>query len=130
MKRGFTLVEVIITVSLFLMLFIVSYTPIVRSFRKPQETSVYDVLVSDIKSQQAKALAGYGDQTIVFNTNSYILSPDNFVVNLPEEFLFTNQQTVNFTNGTGEITPTTISLQDNTNGEIKTINLNTYGTIY
>ena len=130
MKRGFTLVEVIITVSLFLMLFIVSYTPIVRSFRKPQETSVYDVLVSDIKSQQAKALAGYGDQTIVFNTNSYILSPDNFVVNLPEEFQFTIQQTVNFTNGTGEIIPTTISLQDNTNGEIKTINLNTYGTIY
>lgn len=130
MKKGFTLIEIIITISLFLMLFLVSYLPIVRGFRKPQETSVYDVLVSDVRSQQAKAFAGYGDQSIVFNTDSYLLSPDNFIVNLPEEFQFTNPQTVNITNGSGEVTPTTIYLQDNTSNELKTINLNTYGTIY
>lgn len=128
--NGFTLTEVIITISLFLMLFIASSVTVIRGIRKPYESQAYDILVADIKNQQAKAFAGFGDQTIVFTANSYTLSPDNFVVNLPTGFEFTTSQQITFISGTGETSQTSIVLRDTQSGETKTINLNEYGTIY
>ena len=129
-KTGFTLVELVITMGLLLILFGLFSVTLLGTIRKPVRAGVTDVLTSDLKSQQAKAMMGEGSRGIDFSTNSYTLTPDNFTVNLPDGFEFTTNMQVVFAAGTGETTDTTIFIRDTQSGEVTTLKINKYGAIY
>jgi prepilin-type N-terminal cleavage/methylation domain-containing protein len=129
-QKGFTLTELIITIGLLFIIFGLSSIAFLGSIRRPAQVGAVNILVTDLKSQQAKAMMGKGEHGINFAINSYSLTPDNFVVNLPEGFEFTNTQQVNFTAGTGETTPTEISVRDGQSTEITTLRINKHGATY
>ena len=153
MKRGITLIEVIIVVGVLLTLVgmaSVSFLPLrSRSFLDTAVTT----LVSDLRSQQIKALAGdtegrsvndnYG---IYFGTNSYTLfhgtsfnpdDPSNFMITLEDNISVNStlpSSRVIFSIKSGEVlsfseTQNSITLEDTVADNSKTININRYGVV-
>lgn len=129
-QKGFTLTELIIAIGLLFILFGFSSIALLGSIRRPAQAGATDILLTDLKSQQSKAMTGRGEHGINFATSSYTLTPDNFVVNLPEGFEFTATQQINFAAGTGETTPTEISIRDGQSAEITTLRINKHGATY
>lgn len=130
MQKGFTLTELIITIGLLLILFGFVSINLIGSIRRPAQTGAQDVLISDLRSQQLKAMEKGSSFGINFSTNSYTLTPDNFTVNLPDGFEFTSTPQVVFTEGSGETTDITIALKDTQNGQEEEIRINKYGAAY
>lgn len=131
MEKGFTLTELVVTIGLLLILFTFSSLNLLGTIRRPTEAGIYDVLISDVRSQQIKAMTGKGDgYGISFTSNSYILTPDNFTVDLPDGYTFTTTPQVVFEEGTGETTQVSILLQETRSGETREIRINKYGATY
>jgi prepilin-type N-terminal cleavage/methylation domain-containing protein len=147
-QRGFTLIELILVVSLISILlgFIT-----INLFRSQQNASSYALegtLVADLRQQQLKSMIGdtegrasadqYG---IYFDTNQYIFfhgtyppgDSSNFVINLDENFQFESPGThVTFQKITGEVlagSVSSVTLRNITNGDAKTIRINKYGVV-
>jgi len=130
-KNGFTLTELMITIGLLLILFTFASINLIGTIRRPAEAGAADVLISDIRSQQLKAMMGRGETFgISFSETSYTLTPDNFTVNLPEGFSFLPTPQIVFAKGTGETTDTTVSLRDDQSGDVREIKINKYGATY
>lgn len=147
-SRGFTLVELVVVTSIIITLLGFITISLVRSQQGASLTSVEEILLTDLKQQQLKAMIGdtegratsdsYG---IHFDTNRYVLfhgvysaeETSNFVINLDSNIQFDNPGTnVAFKKISGEITDDSISnvvLKDTTNGNTKTITVNKYGVI-
>ena len=156
MRRAFTLIELIIVigiVSIFLSIIIVNLL-------KPVSTSSFattlDVLVSDLRRQQLKAIQGDSNGTpglnfhgIYFSSDNYVLfsgpayqpaDPGNIIVPLNPALRFsfinlTNSEIV-FASGSGEsanFTPPAtsgdLSLVDIQSGLSKVIVINQYGVV-
>jgi hypothetical protein len=107
--------------------------------------STVDILVSDLKRQQYKAMAGdtegrgtpsaYG---IYFDNNRYILFHDtynpsdsaNFEVKLDGTLSLTPNSEIVFAKGSGEISgPTSITIADTVTSSQKTLTINKYGVV-
>jgi prepilin-type N-terminal cleavage/methylation domain-containing protein len=130
-QKGFTLTELMITIGLLLILLAFASLNLVGTIRKPVEAGARDILISDIRSQQIKAMTGKGDDFgIDFNSDSYTLTPDNFTVILPDGFVFTTTPQLTFEKGTGETTGVTVFLQDIQSGQEREIKVNKYGATY
>lgn len=146
-KRGFTLIELAVVTSIIVTLLGLITINLVRSQRGISLTSVEEILLTDLKQQQLKAMVGdtqgqpipnsYG---IHFDTNRYIsfygpvysaADSSNFVVNLDSNMQFDNSGfDIVFSKKTGEISSASIiELKDNTNSKIKRIHLNTLGVV-
>lgn len=144
-QRGFTLIEMAVVVSLIVFLLGFITISLLRSQQTASLVSVENVLVSDLKQQQLKAMVGdtegrstndaYG---IHFDVNRYVLfhgttysSSDtaNYAINL-DDIQFNNPgYDVIFSKMSGEISaPVIIELQQ-TNSDLKKIHLNIYGAI-
>jgi prepilin-type N-terminal cleavage/methylation domain-containing protein len=131
MEKGFTLTELVVTIGLLLILFTFSSLNLLGTIRRPTEAGIYDVLISDVRSQQIKAMTGKGDgYGISFASNSYTLTPDDFTVDLPDGYTFTTTPQVVFEEGTGETTQVSILLQETRSGETREIRINKYGATY
>ena len=153
MKRGVTLIEVLVVIGILLTLIgmaSISFVPL-RS-RSVLDTAI-TTLISDIKSQQIKAVAGdtegrstsdnYG---IYFGNNSYVLfhgtsfnptDPSSFTIALEDniliESIFPSSQII-FSIKNGEVVSfseaqNSITLRDTVAQDSKTININRYGVI-
>ena len=145
-QRGFTVVELLIVMSITLILLGLATINLVHSQQTASLTSMEEIVIADLSQQQLKSMIGdtegrltqdsYG---IHFDSNRYVLfhgtysagDTSNFVVNSDSNMQFNNPGfDVIFSRLSGEITaPTAIELQDNTNSKLERIHLNTLGTV-
>lgn len=141
---GFTLPELLITMGIIAILFGFVSINLIRLQRHSSLVSTTDTLVSDLYSQQNKAMVGdtegratadeYG---VHFETNKYSFfhglsySSSDFDVELDPSLQFLSTTDIIFSKGGGEVSgaPITVILQDTTNGETKTITINEDGVI-
>lgn len=147
-QLGFTFPELIIILSILAVVFGFITINLVNSQHRSSLTGTVDTLISDMKSQQLKAMVGategrtsadsYG---IYFQTNNYTLfhgttysssDPANFVITLDPLVQFASfPATVVFSQRSGETgMVNTITIQDIGNStNQKTIMVNRYGVI-
>lgn len=146
-SSGFTLVELVIVTSITIILLGFITINLVRSQQKTSLASVREILLTDLKEQQIKAMVGetegrldsdsYGihfdlDRYVLFHGTTYNSSdPSNYIKNLDQNMRFNNSgYNVIFSRLSGEIpTPTTIELEDISNSEGIEINLNELGVV-
>lgn len=152
-RQGFTLIELALIMSIIAIL--VSFIGV--NLLKPQTTastsSTATILVSDLREQQIKTMAGDGEGTaaaqahgIHFESTRYTLfrgttysagEPSNFTIDLESGLSLSTtlpQQQIVFVKRSGEVAgytsgQDTITLSHTQGGEQKTITINRYGAI-
>jgi prepilin-type N-terminal cleavage/methylation domain-containing protein len=157
MKKGFTIVELMVSIGILTILFAFTTINITRLPSSAAQSASYDRLISDIRSQQTKSMTGYDSSVtpvggvsygVHFETTSYTLftgtnySPSdstNYVVELDPNVTisatdFPSSQIV-FTPGSGDVFgylsgSDSVSLSNSTTGEVKTLQINKYGATY
>ncbi len=152
---GFTVIEVLLVIAIFAI--ITGFTSI--NLLKPQTKASVETtattLVSDLKEQQLKAMAGDGEGQssaqyfgIYFESNRYTLfrgsyvsgDANNFIVNLNPSITLTNNLPVSpgnqivFVKRSGEAQnyasgSDSVTLRNTTTGEQKILTINRYGAI-
>lgn len=151
-EHGFTLIELGIVFGIMALLTGFITLNLVNVQKTTSINSTIDALVSDIKSQQIKAMAGAGatgteNYGIYFQSDRYILftgiaysstNSSNFTVMLPSNIEFANSTFPNnslvFLRQSGELSGatdslSTITIQDTSGFDKKTIKVNRYGAI-
>lgn len=153
-QKGLTLIELLVAIGILLILFALTTINISRLPSSTSQSANYDLLVSDLRSQQTKAMTGYNSSQgatsgsaygIHFEDTSYTLfkgtsyssvDPNNFVVELDTNINFTGStfpadgsgSYVVFSAGSGDVlNPGSISISNDYTGEVKTLNINNYG---
>lgn len=151
MSRGYTIIELLIVMGLFAVFFGFSSLNLLSVRSRTSLGTATDVLVSDLRTQQIKSMAGdtgggavdvnYG---IYFSSNSYILfkgtyisgDPANFTVNLDEATIATTfaGSMIIFNKGSGEVVgfdpnANTIRLTSLSSNASKIITINRFGTV-
>lgn len=147
LQKGFSLVELILVMSIMAILIGLITINLVGSQQKASLNTVVENLISDVRQQQIKAMIGdsqgtanadsYGVHTdfskyVLFKGTSYdALDASNFEVSLPSniQFISPSADTI-FLRVSGEISSVaSLQVQDTTNSNIKTIQINRYGVI-
>jgi|SRR3989344_1993447 len=153
-QKGFTIAEILISVAVVSILFGIVTINLLRTQSSTSSQTNIEKLVSDIKTQQTKAMTGateggstsgnYGiyflaDQYVLFRGSSYNPSDSsNFAVNLPEDIEIQSTtlpgNTLIFSQLNGEMigfseSANTITIRSLTSNEQKTVTLNRYGII-
>jgi len=145
-QRGFTLIELIIVMSVIGSLLGLATINLSRSQQSASLNAIGQILLSDLKQQQLKAMLGDTEGRAVsdsygihFDSNKYVLfhgvysdgEPSNSVINLDSNMQFNNPEyDVVFSRLSGEIPAATIvELQDKNDSKLVRIHLNTLGTV-
>lgn len=152
-QRGLTLIELMLVIGILSLLFGIGIVSLSNIQIVATSSSATTVLISDLKTQQIKAMVGdtegrgepdnYGikvlsDQYIMFHGIEYNPADTaNFSVPIPESYSLTSTfqndavlfasdsgEVVNFIDGSNSITITNIP-----SGSTETITLNKYGTV-
>ncbi|PIR61404.1 MAG: hypothetical protein COY81_05455 [Candidatus Pacebacteria bacterium CG_4_10_14_0_8_um_filter_43_12] len=151
--HGFTLVELLLVLGLFTIIFALSNISLTGLIAKTSTQEFTQTVISDLRRQQNRAMTGdaaggmaqaYG---VRFETISYILfagdtynplASDNILVQLPVDLQFQTinlpQQQVIFSQQSGEVfsyasETDTLILRNTTNNESVTIKFNSLGVI-
>ena len=143
-RQGFTLPEIIVAVSFFGILLAIVTINLLGARKQVAQGANIDILIADLKSQQAAAMSGEGamsgeegldygvfleaDKYTLFNGGTYTPGvTTNFTVNLDPAVAITNitfpNSVVIFTKGAGETTAGSFNLG------AKTITINKYGVV-
>jgi prepilin-type N-terminal cleavage/methylation domain-containing protein len=145
-QGGFTLIELILVMSLMAILLGFVSINLMHSQQTATSSAIEGMLVADLRQQQLKSMIGdtegranadqYG---IHFDLKSYVffhgtysaVDPANFVVNLDGNFQFDSPGTeVVFQKVSGETSSVSnVVLRDASNGNTKTITINKYGVV-
>ena len=143
MKSGFTFIELIIVMGVFALTIALFSLNYFSSTSKTSLGATEDLLIADLKSQQARAMSGEGQNGVqvtgwgirLDNNSSYVMIPDNYTVTLPTGMSITTTfqgNTINFLRGSGEIS-SFMQNQDTLTlsfaGDSRIIKLNQYGVI-
>ena len=147
MRKGFTLIELVVVMGIFTTLLGISTINLSGAQLRSSLNSAVEVFVTDLKSQQLRSMVGEDDgggsaqsYGVHFESDSYTLfegvayspvDPNNFQVNLPgnTEFFPINSDLI-FAIGSGEIASDTIvTIRRNSGGGQKEININRYGVV-
>lgn len=145
-QKGFTIIELMVSIGILVVLFALTTINLSRLPSATSQSSSYDLLVSDLRSQQTKAMArgdSYGihfDNPAADGTYSYTLfkganylgGTDYFTVKLDPGLSFALPIAVNnsivFASGSGDIVNIgSITINNSFINETKIINLNKYG---
>lgn len=154
MQKGFTLVETLIILSVFIILIGISTINLLNAKHQSSLSTSVDKFIADLKQQQLKAMVGdtegsgiISDYGIHFETTSYTLfrniysGTSDFVVKLPDTIQISTDLSVPyvlFEKGSGIFsnyeTPNpnnknTITFRDPVDNSQKEITLNQYGVI-
>lgn len=151
--KGFTLIELLVVLSFFASFFGLATVRLLTSVQKTTGTSALTTLISDIRSQQIKAMTGdtqgtgsnnnygiyFGNDQYTLFTGSYIPgNASNFSVPLGGNLQFINSTIpagqLIFVKGSGEVPgfvsgQDAVTLADTQSAEAKTITVNRYGVI-
>lgn len=153
-QKGFTLIELVIIMGILLLLFGFVMVNLLQEENIVSVNASVDILISDISSQQTKAMVGKSDGVssgnsygIYFESDRYTLfkgntfsatDSANFTVMLDENIVFNNVTFPNniivFSSLSGEVSGftdgnNTITVANVQGQEIKTITINRYGVI-
>jgi len=153
-NKGFTLLEIVLVVSIILILFGVVSINLSRSQRITSLSGNLQTLISDLKAQQIKAMSGATDGRaiadnygIYFSATKYTLfhgfvynptDPSNYDVSLDDNINFSSigfkNNTLVFLQETGEVSTysaiaNTITIKNIAGTEQKTMTINNYGVI-
>jgi prepilin-type N-terminal cleavage/methylation domain-containing protein len=151
-QSGFTLIEVVVVMGIFVILASFATINLLRPQRSADLNSTTTSIIADIKQQQARSMLGEASggssavvHSIYFENNRYTLfvgaiynvaDPANFVVNLSPGLTLTNtfpssQVTFNLQSGeiTGFIDGSNSVTLTATGGQVKTLTLNKYGVV-
>lgn len=153
-QSGITLIEIIIVMGIFAILFGFTTINLLGANQKTSTTALINTLISDIRHLQIRAMAGeinsLGNSTslgIRFETDKYILfqgntyvstNSSNYAISLDENLVFSPislpQQQVIFASGSGEIinyssTSHSVTITNTVTNAQKTIQFNKYGVI-
>lgn len=152
LSRGFTVIEIILTMSVFLILLGIVTLNLNTARTQATLETTFETLLADLRQQQLKAMVGdtegrttsdtYG---IHFDTDSYTLfhgtyteaESSNFLLELPDSQQITSSfanDAVIFARGSGEIVnydadADTITIEDTATRQQRTIELNKYGVV-
>lgn len=142
---GFSLPELIVVMSIMATLTGLITINLANSQQRASLSSLVQNFISDTRQQQIKAMTGdtegrpeassYGvhidaSQYVLFHGTYSPTEPSNFAVSLPTNMIFvTPGLDIIFSKISGDSTPLSIQLQDTTNGNTKTIQINRYGVI-
>jgi prepilin-type N-terminal cleavage/methylation domain-containing protein len=148
MKKGFTITELVIVMGLLTILFSLGSVTLLNSYRKPVQQSITNILTSDLRAQETKAMTDDAYYGIYFGTSSYTLfkgasyneaSASNFIVNLDEGYQFTTVtfpgSQIVFSPISGEVAnwvagTDTLSIKDSSNSIVGSLKINKYGATY
>ena len=134
MRRGFTLIELIIVMGLVAALTAMVTLNLTGSRKRVGVATTMEVLAADLRGSQMRAMEGEGAQEIVFGGDRYTLNPEGFVVTLDPEITITSsyaQNKITFAARSGETAgPGTITVTDTSGGATKTLTVNQYGTAW
>lgn len=145
-RSGFTLVEMLLTVSIFSLLFGFATINLTGSQQRASINTTIQTIISDLKNQQIRAMVGdvgdgsdvgpYGlhfdeDQYVLFFGETYSSTDSaNFEIPLSENIEFTTLTDIIFSEKEGELSsPSSITIRDKNVGQEKTIQLNRYGVV-
>lgn len=151
-NKGFVLVELVLVMGIILLLSGFVIFSLVGEQRNVSVSSLTDAVVSDIKSQQTKAMEGIGGQSgqaygIYLEPTRYILfkgvtysssDASNFIVTLDPGIVIANitfpSNSIIFASKSGEINQyssgnSSFTLEDTNGIKSKTVTLNRYGVI-
>ena len=132
MKKGFTLIELIIVMGIVATLTSFVTLNLTGSRKRVGVATTMEVLAADLRGTQMRAMAGEGPQEIVFGGDRYTLNPEGFVVTLDPEIAITTtypQNKITFAGRSGEaVGQGTITVTDTSGGVTKTLTVNQYGT--
>jgi len=146
-QHGFTLIELIVVLSLVITLLGITTINLVGSQQAASLNSAVEILSADLKQQQLRSMIGdtegratsdsYGihfdsNQYVFFHGTTYSASDNtNFVSSLTDDMQINHPGfNIVFSKISGEIpADTIIELKDNTNSKLKRIHLNTFGII-
>lgn len=133
-NNGFTVVELMLSIGILAILFALTTINLGRLPSSSAQSAAFDVLISDIRSQQTQAMAGNTDFGIHFDSTSYTLTPSNFVVEMDPGISFSNVAfpggNLNFSAGSGEAVPGTFSIFNDQINQTTVVNINKYGATY
>lgn len=149
-SNGFTIVELLVSIGILTILFALTTINITRLPSSASQSSSYDRLVADLRSQQTKAMVGYNSAAygVHFETTSYTIftgsnyssgDTNNYKVDLDPNLIFTDvkfpSSQVVFVAGSGDITgyvagSDSVSIANSLTGDIKILKLNKYGATY
>lgn len=132
MKKGFTIVEVLMVLAIFITLMGIGYLRVIGIERRAPVTATVDTFIADIRGQQTKAMTGGSTGTgITIQTNSYTLIPASSVTMLPTNITLSPSGTsISFANGSGDVTgASSVTVTQTLTGEYKTITINRYGAV-
>lgn len=137
---GFTLVELMVSIGILTILFALTTINIGRLPSSASQSSGYDRLVSDLRSQQTKSMTGYGAESfgLHFENSSYTLftgsyGTENYIVSLDPSLTFTGVtfpgSEIIFEAGSGDLMDATgsASISNSLTDEVKTLKINKYG---
>ncbi len=145
-SKGFTLIELSLVMSIMAILLGFISIGLVRSQQNVSLFTTEEVLATDLRQQQLKAMIGdtegrttsdqYGihfdaNRYVLFHGSSFSEDSSNFVNNLSSNLQFNNAGfNVIFSRVSGEISsPVIINLQDKTTSSLKRIHINSMGVI-
>lgn len=152
LETGFTLVEMMVVLGLFLVVFTISNVSLSGMIAKHSTEEFAEVFQSDARRQQMRAISGersldgnlsYG---IKYNNNNYVLfsgtysevSPNNITVDLPSDIQFADitfpNQEIIFAKGSGEVTnfvssSATVSIRNTSTNEDTRLRINQLGVL-
>lgn len=144
---GFTIPELIVAMGVFMILASLATISVVGVKQRTSLETTVNILISDIKQQQLKAMIGdtegrgvrddYGihpgtDAYVLFHGSTYdVGTSGSFTVNLGDNVYFTSGPDIVFLRRSGEVSggDTSLTLRENTTGTQRIINLNRYGVV-
>lgn len=153
MKKGFTIIEVLVVLTILITLMGIGYLSVLGIERRAPVSTTENAVIADMRGQQTKAMTGdaqagsapdsYG---IYFQTNAYVLfkgagynanDPSNAATPLPDNITITTtlpNASVIFTKGSGEIAgyspiANTLTITQTLSGDHKDITINRYGAV-
>ena len=125
MKKGFTLVEIMVTIGIFVILITLSSINFFTTYSQSNLGASQDVLIADLKTAQANAMAGDSDST--WSTSAMTRLPSGITLTTT----FPGNQVI-FLRASGQISGydslnDTITLSSGISS--RTLELNQYGTL-
>lgn len=149
MRRGFTLIELIVVVGMLATLTGLSYLTLFGRIQKTDVTSIMVSLVADLRSQQVRAgsgeqVNGNGSYGVHIDNAQYVLFSGSYIANDPANTAIPVSgaqvsttfpgSNVIFTPGSGEIpgfssSANAITVTSIEGGSTRTIRLNRYGVV-
>lgn len=125
MKRGFTLVELMVTIGIFAVLATLSSINFFSTYSQSNLGAAEDILIADLKTAQSNAMAGSADVTWSVSTMTPLPTGITLTTTFPSE-------QVTFLRGSGEIDDynsdsDTITLTSASSSKI--VEFNQYGTL-